>query len=103
MLTTGHFPRCADALAGVPALFFAAVMLLAGGLQAAPEIWSRDDAAHLLRRAGFGGTPSQIERTWALGRDGAVDYLITGKLPAGAEAPFPHVTFTPFAVKPNIE
>ena len=35
-----------------------------------------DDAAHLLRRAGFGGSPQEIEETTALGRDGAVDRLI---------------------------
>src|SRR5882762_2900391 len=52
--------------------------------------WSRDDAAHLLRRAGFGGTPEQIDRLFALGREGAVDYLIAGKVPAGAETPFAH-------------
>ena len=53
--------------------------------------WSRDDAAHLLRRAGFGGTPEQIDRLHALGRDAAVDYLVTGNLPVGATAPFDHV------------
>ncbi|HWE02511.1 MAG TPA: DUF1800 domain-containing protein [Tepidisphaeraceae bacterium] len=57
--------------------------------------WSRDDAAHLLRRAGFGGTPTQIEAMHALGRDGAVDYLITGTLPSGSEAPFAHVELPP--------
>lgn len=56
-----------------------------------PAGWTRDDAAHLLRRAGFGGTPTQIDRTYALGREAAVEYLITGTLPAGAEAPFIHV------------
>src|SRR2546423_13579169 len=38
--------------------------------------WSRDDAAHLLRRAGFGGTPEQIDRLHALGKTAAVDYLL---------------------------
>ena len=53
----------------------------------AADGWSRDDAAHLLRRAGFGGTPQQIDRLHALGRTAAVDYLIDGKLPDGAAAP----------------
>ncbi|HZM91516.1 MAG TPA: DUF1800 domain-containing protein [Blastocatellia bacterium] len=35
-----------------------------------------DEGAHLLRRAGFGGTPSEIEDLSARGREGAVDYLI---------------------------
>jgi uncharacterized protein (DUF1800 family) len=58
--------------------------------------WSRDDAAHLLRRAGFGATPQQIDRTYALGREEAVEYLINGKLPDGVEAPFAHVDLEPF-------
>src|SRR2546423_3946698 len=58
--------------------------------------WSRDDAAHLLRRAGFGGTPQQIDRTYELGRNAAVEYLISGKLPSGAAAPFEHVELQPF-------
>jgi lysophospholipase L1-like esterase len=56
----------------------------------ADTAWSRDDAAHLLRRAGFGGTPTQIDRLQAIGRDAAVDYLLTGNLPAGMTAPFDH-------------
>ncbi|HPF41414.1 MAG TPA: DUF1800 domain-containing protein [Phycisphaerae bacterium] len=38
--------------------------------------WTRDQAAHLLRRAGFGGTPEQIDFLHQKGRDGAVDYLV---------------------------
>jgi uncharacterized protein (DUF1800 family) len=34
------------------------------------------EAAHLLRRAGFGGTREQIESLAARGREGAVDYLV---------------------------
>ena len=34
------------------------------------------EAAHLLRRAGFGGTPQEIEDLAAKGRQGAVDYLV---------------------------
>lgn len=33
-------------------------------------------AAHLLNRAGFGGTPEEIKKLADLGRDGAVDYLL---------------------------
>src|SRR5437879_2809839 len=40
---------------------------------AAEAGWTRDDAAHLLRRAAFGGTPTQIDQIHALGRDGAVE------------------------------
>ena len=58
--------------------------------------WSRDDAAHLLRRAGFGGTPQQIDRLYDLGRANAVEYLVSGKLPEEATAPFAHVELPPF-------
>lgn len=46
--------------------------------------WNRDRAAHLLRRAGFGGTPEEIDRLTRLGCDAAVnqlvDYYITPQL-----------------------
>src|ERR1700754_1267961 len=35
-----------------------------------------DESAHLLRRAGFGGTPEEIDSLTTKGREGAVDYLI---------------------------
>ncbi len=38
--------------------------------------WTRDTAAHLLRRAGFGGTPGEIDGLFALGLDGAVSSLV---------------------------
>jgi len=38
--------------------------------------WTRDTAAHLLRRAGFGGTPSDIDALYAKGLEGAVSSLV---------------------------
>jgi uncharacterized protein (DUF1800 family) len=38
--------------------------------------WTRDAAAHLLRRAGFGATPSEIDSLYARGLDGAVSFLV---------------------------
>jgi len=38
--------------------------------------WDGDMAAHLLRRAGFGGTPSQISYLAGMGREQAVEYLV---------------------------
>ncbi|HJQ70981.1 MAG TPA: DUF1800 family protein, partial [Blastocatellia bacterium] len=35
-----------------------------------------DEAAHLLRRMGFGGSPQEIDALVARGREGAVDFLI---------------------------
>jgi uncharacterized protein (DUF1800 family) len=37
---------------------------------------SYDEAAHLLRRMGFGGPPEEIDALAARGREGAVDFLI---------------------------
>jgi uncharacterized protein (DUF1800 family) len=39
-------------------------------------IWTREAAAHLYRRAGFGGTPSEIDALYARGLEGAVDWLV---------------------------
>ena len=41
-----------------------------------PECFTREAAAHLLNRAGFGGTPADVERLFVLGLRGAVDSLV---------------------------
>ena len=46
--------------------------------------WTRAEAAHLMRRAGFGGSPNEIERFHALGREAAVGQLLTAADPPGA-------------------
>ena len=38
--------------------------------------WNYSTAAHLLNRAGFGGTPVEVEELAELGLDGAVDRLV---------------------------
>ncbi len=38
--------------------------------------WARGAAAHLLRRGGFGGTPSEIDELFALGLEAAVSRLV---------------------------
>lgn len=52
--------------------------------------WSRKHAAHLLRRAGFGGTPEQITYLTSLGREGAVSYLVDYERIEG-DLPVPNV------------
>ena len=47
----------------------------------APTSWSIDHAAHLLGRAGFGGTPEQIRALHQLGLQGAVDSLLSSGVP----------------------
>ncbi|MBI3845187.1 MAG: DUF1800 domain-containing protein [Planctomycetes bacterium] len=49
----------------------------------ADATWDRERAAHLLRRAGFGGQPEDVDRLVAVGRDKAVDSLVDyDKIPA---------------------
>ena len=43
-----------------------------------PSRWSTPQAAHLLNRAGFGGTPGEIAALQALGIEKAVDRLLVG-------------------------
>ncbi|MEY3394923.1 MAG: hypothetical protein RL346_1159 [Verrucomicrobiota bacterium] len=38
--------------------------------------WTRQEARHLLNRAGFGGSPVQIDTFHAMGREGAVKWLL---------------------------
>ena len=38
--------------------------------------WDRKRAAHLYRRAGFGGTPEELDLAVSLGREGAVSHLV---------------------------
>jgi Protein of unknown function (DUF1800) len=42
----------------------------------APSRWNFDVAAHLVVRAGFGGSPSEIEKVQALGLERAVNHLV---------------------------
>ena len=42
--------------------------------------WDFDAAAHLLVRAGFGGSPEEIQKIYALGPEKAVDSLINAPL-----------------------
>ena len=42
----------------------------------ASPLWDRRRAAHLYRRAGFGGTPEELDLAVTLGREGAVSRLV---------------------------
>ncbi len=46
-------------------------------LPQAGNSWALNEAAHLLNRAGFGGSPAEIKALHALGRERAVDSLLT--------------------------
>ena len=50
--------------------------------------WNRGAAAHLLNRAGFGGTPGEIDSLVSLGPEGAVRFLMGRReLPDALPAP----------------
>ncbi|MBW7905741.1 MAG: DUF1800 domain-containing protein [Phycisphaerae bacterium] len=60
----------------------------AASLEALPAAqWDAQAAAHLLRRAGFGGTPAEVERLHRLGVEGAVDWLVDFDRQGYAPAP----------------
>ncbi len=61
----------------------------AGDLTPLPaEGWHAGHAAHLLERAGFGGTPDEVERLATLGLEGAVRHLVYFEgVPADAAMP----------------
>ncbi len=60
-----------------------------GGLEPLPEDqWDYAKARHLLVRAGFGGTPQEVERLCQMGLYAAVDHLVDfARQPAAATAP----------------
>jgi uncharacterized protein (DUF1800 family) len=56
-----------------------------------PGDWSYDRAAHLLERAGFGGTPEEIERLAGLSPEAAVGFLVDYQHVESSDlAPFDH-------------
>jgi hypothetical protein len=60
-----------------------------GGLTPlAPECWDYAKARHLLVRAGFGGTPQDVERLCAMGLYKAVDHVLHFELQPYAATPF---------------
>lgn len=52
--------------------------------------WSYDHAAHLLERAGFGGTPEEIARFAAMTPEAAVDLIVNYEQIADTLPPFQH-------------
>lgn len=70
----------------------AAILLTASPLIAADlpraQSWTRERAAHLLRRAGFGGTPDQIDQLAAMPIEDAVSQLVDFENTTGSGKPF---------------
>ncbi|MCC6420419.1 MAG: DUF1800 family protein [Gemmataceae bacterium] len=60
-----------------------------GGLKLIdPASWDRARARHLLVRAGFGGTPQQVDRLHAMGPFRAAEYLVHYQRQPAARVPF---------------
>ena len=53
-------------------------------LPQAEQTWTRNEAAHLLNRAGFSGNPADVDALHKLGRTAAVESLLTPREPATA-------------------
>ncbi len=53
-------------------------------LPRAKNEWTLEEAAHLVRRAGFGASPAEIRKIHELGREAAVDGLLDPDEPIGA-------------------
>jgi hypothetical protein len=68
--------KAAGAAAATQAAVEAETAALDGLPPIAPGEWSHAKARHLLFRAGFGGTPEEVERLHAMGLYAAVDYLV---------------------------
>lgn len=56
-------------------IFFLTLSLLCAGSEIKTD-WAESDAAHLLRRAGFSGTPTQIQHLASIGKKAAVNELL---------------------------
>jgi len=59
-----------------PEVYALRVAVIGGLKPLAPEKWDYAKARHLLVRAGFGGTPQEVEKLRAIGLYKAVDYLV---------------------------
>lgn len=80
--------------ANLPKLASAKAVAYGGLKPLADNAWDRAKARHLLCRAGFGGTPEEVDRLHAMGLHQAVDSLVNYK-----KRPIPDVAFN--AVPPE--
>ncbi len=75
---------------GLVAFTFAGPVAVARASDDAAPPLGTDDAAHLLRRAGFGGSPEQVAYVASLSRREAVDLLVDYDAIPFAGEPYPH-------------
>ncbi len=71
------------------ARYYEAVATIESGLKPLPaNKWDYAKARHLLCRAGFGGTPAEVEMLHAMGLHGAVEYLVNYDDQSALDLPF---------------
>jgi hypothetical protein len=71
--------------AATPKIYTLRTAAIGGLAPLDPDQWDRGKARHLLVRAGFGGTPAEVDRLCKLGLYGAVDSLLEfHRQPVGA-------------------
>ncbi len=74
---------------GALARYYEAVAIVESGLKPlAVDKWSYAKARHLLCRAGFGGTPEEVEQLHAMGLHAAVEYLVDYDARPSLDLPF---------------
>ncbi len=78
----------ADVQAGVHRVYSLRVAALGGLKPLAPQAWDYAKARHLLNRAGFGGTPQEVQKLYEMGLYQAVDHLVNFHLQPPADVPF---------------
>ncbi|MDP7289286.1 MAG: DUF1800 domain-containing protein, partial [Phycisphaerae bacterium] len=84
--------------ADVPLVYSLRVAAIGGMKPLSPDAWNYEKARHLLVRAGFGGTPQEVQKLHEMGLYKAVDHLVYFYRQPAADAPFDAVP--PPAVDP---
>jgi len=88
--------------AATPKIYTLRIAAIGGLAPLDPNQWDRTKARHLLVRAGFGGTPAEVDRLCKLGLYGAVDSLLDFYRQPAAATPFealPSPAADPLAAK----
>ena len=99
--------RCFSVVSVALAMFAGAAYAneaVSGGLEPLPDNeWDYAKARHLLSRAGFGGTPREVDKLHAMGLRGAVDYLVDFRKQPEPDLPFEIASPQPAAKKPQLD
>jgi hypothetical protein len=92
--------------AAVPEIYPLRAAAMGGLKPLAPDQWDYAKARHLLVRAGFGGTPREVQKLCAMGLYKAVDHLVEfyrQPAPAAAFDPVPPLPLDPLEAKLRVE